>query len=120
MARIEVGFKNEKTGEIRQVKVGWSWVLFLFSGFLGIPLFMRKLNMWGGVFLILWAVNFLVAMVDVTATILIQLVILGLLVFLGIKGNEMTAKNYLENGWVFSEPDSSATKFGKGKWGLGV
>jgi hypothetical protein len=52
---MRVMLKNEKSGELKEVKVGWSWVLFLFSGFLGIPLFLRRLNGLGLVFLVLWA-----------------------------------------------------------------
>ena len=30
-----VSMKNPKIGEIKEVKVGFSWILFLFSGFFG-------------------------------------------------------------------------------------
>jgi hypothetical protein len=43
---------------------------------------------------------------------------LGLAVWLGVKGNEMTAKNYLEQGWTFAEPQSDAVKFAQEKWGI--
>jgi hypothetical protein len=48
---INVAFQNPTTGEIKSVKVGWSWLLLFLSGVFGIPLFMRKLTMWGFVFL---------------------------------------------------------------------
>ncbi len=35
--------------------------------------------------------------------ILLNLVFLGLQIWLGIRGNEMTAKNYLELGWNFTK-----------------
>jgi hypothetical protein len=41
---IKVTMKNPKTGESKEIKVGWSWILFLFSCFLGLPLFLRKLS----------------------------------------------------------------------------
>ena len=47
---MKVQLKNTTTGEVVQIKVGWSWTLFFFSPFLGIPLFLRKLHVWGGVF----------------------------------------------------------------------
>jgi hypothetical protein len=50
--------------------------------------------------------------------IFISAVFLGLQIFMGIKGNEMTAKNYLESGWVFSEPDSEQVKIAKARWGF--
>ena len=46
---MKVAMKNPKTGEVKEVKVGWSWTLFLFSCFFGLPLFLRKLNLWGGI-----------------------------------------------------------------------
>lgn len=122
--KIEVPFKNPKTNEIKNVKVGWSWTLFFFSAWLGVPLFMRKLNFWGGIFLALWLVNSFLQIsmrrtndADVIAFFLF-LVILGLIIWISIKGNEMTAKKYLELGWKFAEPNSEATRFGKLKWGL--
>ena len=58
-----VSMKNPKIGEIKEVKVGFSWILFLFSGFFGLPLFLRKLYVWGGVFLALWVVNVILGIV---------------------------------------------------------
>ncbi len=113
---MKIKMKNTKTGEIREIKVGWSWVLFLFSGFLGIPLFLRGLNALGAVFLALWVVNILI--VEEILFVILAIVSFGLSIWVGIKGNEMTAKNYLERGWQFSEPDSDAIRFAKGKWGV--
>tara|TARA_A100001037_G_scaffold266360_1_gene258461 strand:- start:15 stop:389 length:375 start_codon:yes stop_codon:yes gene_type:complete len=120
----QVTMKNEATGELKQVKVGWSWILFFFSGFLGIPLFLRKLYVWGGFFLALWIVNFVAPSVvnsvedALGIQIVLMFVFLGLQIWLGIKGNEMTAKNYLENGYVWQDAESDEVKFAKGKWGL--
>src|SRR3979490_2309475 len=47
---INIAFQNPQSGDIRFVKVGWSWVLFFFSGILGIPLFQWRLYAWGSVF----------------------------------------------------------------------
>ena len=54
---MQVVMKNPRTGQLRDVKIGWSWTLFLFSHFFGLPLFLRKLNMWGCVFLVLTAIS---------------------------------------------------------------
>ena len=35
---MKIAMKNPKSGEIKEITVGWSWMLFLFSGCLGIPL----------------------------------------------------------------------------------
>ena len=37
---------------------------------------------------------------------------------MGAKGNELTAKNYLELGWGFSDPESETTRHAKTKWGI--
>ena len=123
---MKVAMTNPKTGEVKEVKVGWSWILFLFSGFFGLPLFLRKLHVWGGIFLILWIVYIIAPSImqneeeALGLMILLNLVFLGLQIWLGIRGNEMTAKNYLELGWNFINPDSDEVKFAKGKWGINI
>jgi len=123
---MKVKMTNPKTGEVKEVKIGWSWTLFIFSSFLGIPLFLRKLNIWGGVILILWIANIIAQSAmqsedeGLGVMILFNLIFCCLSIWLGIKGNEMTAKNYLELGWTFSNPDSDEVKFAKGKWGIGI
>lgn len=123
---MKVAMINPKTGEVKEVKVGWSWILFLFSGFFGLPLFLRKLHVWGGVFLVLWLVYLVVPSLfyneeeALGLSIVLNLIFLGLQIWLGIKGNEMTAKNYLELGWNFINPDSDEVKFAKGKWGINI
>ena len=121
---------NQRTGELKNIKVGFSWVLFLFSGLFGLPLFLRRLYVWGAVFLALWLLyifgpRLLVAQsteLGIASAIDLWLVLnfigLGLALWIGIKGNEMTAKNLLENGWSFAEPTSQMTRFAMAKWGL--
>ena len=110
---IRVSLKDGKTGTMREVKVGWSWTLFLFSGLFGLPLFLRRVPACGFVFLALWAVGLLGPLaggnVSAIAVLLLSLFVL-LHVFLGIKGNEMILRNYLERGWRFAEPDSDAAQ----------
>ncbi|HEX7926291.1 MAG TPA: hypothetical protein VF678_01795 [bacterium] len=119
---VYVPFKQPRTGEVRTVKVGWSWVLFFWAGFLGIPLFLRRLNIWGFVFLALWLVNILAPIIASTESVgvggVTTLVAIGLQIWLGIRGNEMTAKNYLEQGWEFAEPAAEATRIGRETWGI--
>lgn len=121
--KINVPFKNPRTNEIKSVKVGWSWTLLSFSGILGIPLFLRKLNSWGFVFLIVWLASVIVPnsfdkQGGLGLGIVLLLISLVMTFWIAAKGNEMTAKNYLDLGWTFAEPDSEATRFGKLHWGM--
>ncbi|MDR6114125.1 MULTISPECIES: hypothetical protein [unclassified Sphingomonas] len=126
---MHVRLSNDRTGEVKDIKIGFSFTLFFFSSVLGIPLFLRKLNQWGGCMLLMcivyWCVNYLPmpddgepwpSGSDVFFTAL-SFAMLGFSIFFGIKGNEMTAKHLLENGWSFME-DDRATEFAKIKWSL--
>jgi hypothetical protein len=120
---MKVTMKNPKTGEIKEIKVGWSWTLFLFSGLFGLPLFLKKLNLWGSIFFVMWIINLIVPSIvsgDEGEIVkgCILFIFIGLQVFVGVKGNEMIAKNYLEKDWTFVDPDSELTKMAKMKWGI--
>lgn len=135
---MNVSMKNPKTGEIKDIKVGWSWILFLFSGFFGLPLFLRKLYVWGFFFFALLfyelfsGINLSLIFISqiqnleyfetlsTIANISSFATWLGLLIWFGIKGNEMTAKNYLELGWHFTNPESDEVKIAKAKWGINI
>ncbi|MFG1465692.1 hypothetical protein V5F77_22675 [Xanthobacter sp. DSM 24535] len=119
--------KNPKTGELKRIKVGWSWVLFFFSTVFGIPLFLRRLYVWG---ILINVINFSYSITESvtdlepkemgTLVLMVCLLDLGLSIFFAIKGNELTAKNYLEHGWVFAEPDSQETWYAKTRWSLAI
>ena len=123
---MQVVMKNPKTGELKEVKVGWSWTLLFFSGFYGLPLFLRRLPIWGSVCLILMLLVMVFSYIaetrgeEIAAAIYVlsYFVLLGIIIFLAIKGNELTAKNYIEQGWVFVDPESETVKMAKGKWGI--
>jgi hypothetical protein len=119
---IKVALQNPQTKETRLVKVGWSWTLFLFSGFFGIPLFRRKLMSWAYLFLG-FNVVFILAAISGSATsnffsFVSMVAEWALLFLLGFKGNEITAKTWLSEGWQFAESDADATKFAKLQWGI--
>lgn len=125
---MQVRLRNERTGETKDVNIGWSWTLFLFSWFLGLPLFLRKLPMWGATMLVLcifyWVLDAFrldgdqITQIDILY-FFVSFVILGLSIFFGIKGNELTAKNLLENGWKFAAEEDQTTHFARTKWSLG-
>lgn len=122
---MKVAMKNPNTGEVKKVKIGWSWTLFLFSGFFGLLLFLRRLHVWGAIYIALWVIHLAtLTFIPGEARAIIVLpnyiVMFGLQCFVAIKGNEMTVKNYLKNGWTLVEPDSKLTKMAKMRWGVTV
>ena len=114
---MNVTIKHAASGELKEIKIGWSWILFLFSGFFGIPLFMRQLTLWGGVFVGLGVFQLLLSGIDAAFAGLISFLLLGLSIYMGISGNEMTAKNYLQNGWEFADHDSARRIFRQAVFG---
>ncbi len=121
---MKVLIKNPKTGELKSVKIGWSWTLFLFSSVFGIPLFLRKLYVLGTI-MVLW--RFFVIFANAvdpsdqhpsTAGVIALLTEIVIVVWLGVKGNEYTAKNYLERGWVFARPDSLEAQYAMSRWNI--
>ena len=101
---------NNITRERKIIKKGWSWSLFLFSPLL-VPLIAREFYTWTGIFFMLSITNvFCIKMIDsssllspavydilsftLPASIILQ-------IFLGAKGNQMSIKYYLEDGWVY-------------------
>lgn len=121
---IEVAFQNPKTGETKNVKVGWSWTLFFFASFLGIPLFLRKLNTLGALFLAVCVMNFVLPELAqeqnarLGVSIFLNALIIGLNTWMAIKGNEMTARNLLDLGWVLAQPNSTEAAIGQKTWRL--
>lgn len=121
--KILVGFKNPKTGEVKHVKCGFSWTLFFWAGLLGLPLFLRKLNTLAIIVLVLWAMSLLVGPFGMNSKVLQVIMIctsMGFQIWLGYKGNELTAKNYLEHDWIIAEPNSEFTKIALRQWGLSL
>jgi hypothetical protein len=125
---MRVKLRNERTGEIKDVKVGWSWTLFLFSWFLGLPLFLRKLPIWGATMfalcILFWVLSAFTSDTDSLSQIdilyyIVDAILFGLTIFFGIKDNALTGKNLLENGWKFVAEEDQATHFARLKWSLG-
>ena len=64
----------------------------------------------------LWAINFVIP--DGMGTVILAVIGIGLSIFLGSKGNEMIAKNYLKYGWKFVNPEYDIVKIAKEQWGI--
>lgn len=91
------------TGQTRSYHLGFSWPLFLFTPFYGIPLFIRGLY-WHGV-----AVAF-VALIAIAASatpamFIVGLLLLAAMIYYGIKGNELTIAKLQSKGWQLQNAD---------------
>lgn len=113
-----VTFSNPYTGEVKQVKVGFSWILLIFSGFWGIPLFLRGLYRWAILMVMVSLLGFATeGQIFQGVGLPLAFAVIVLQIYLGFEGNEITAKNYLNLGWKMSgEPD--AVKAAKLRWGI--
>ena len=48
--------------------------------------------------------------------VLTNLITLGLMVFMGLRGNELIAKHLLSRGWQFVDPTSDAVRYARMEW----
>ena len=99
MDKKEYVLVHPLTGEIRSIKNGFSWTCLLWSWFFGIPLFIRKLYIWGVVMIVL---QFLYISGEPGSGGYIAFVILVLSVVLGFKANKWAVKRYLDKGWTLA------------------
>ena len=124
---------NPITGEIKIIKIGWSWTCFLFSGTFGIPLFLRGLNTWGGVMccigILIIFKNMIILSTDLYLVNIIMLDLMGgtfailglcLSIWLGSSANRMYGILLLEKGWIFLDNDSVDTEKAKKEWNLNI
>ena len=122
-----VKIRNDQSGEIKQLKIGWSWTLLFFSQFFGLPLFMRKLHSWGSVFLILALLGLAITFGEFDEPFrsnwnfrdyFFAIVPNLLNILIAVKGNEITARNYLAHGWSFADPNGTDADFANIRWKL--
>ena len=119
---MHVAFRNPRNGQIRKVKVGWSWTLFFFAGVMGIPLFVRKLNTWGVVFLALPIINATcqILMADpITKSAMLfgyAVTLFALKIWIAMHGNRLTAERYIDAGWQFVDPQGASAKYARANW----
>jgi hypothetical protein len=107
---IKVGMKNA-AGDVKLVKVGWSWTCFLFGSFYGVPWYMRKLPIYGAIGAAIGILNTLSYILWGDAFTSLD-AILGIAsicfcCFGGMKANELTIRNYFEKGYKFTNPESA-------------
>jgi hypothetical protein len=114
---MKVDLVNKKTGEIKDLEIGFSIWIFIFGC---IPLFFRK--MWG------WA-TFLMIMTliatqdstymskdDENAFMFSMVIFLVLAIYLAVNGNKLYAIKLFNEGWTFRNPDSESAAMAREKW----
>jgi hypothetical protein len=119
-----IDLKDPRTGKVKRIPVGFAWDLFLFSGLFGLPLFLRRLPQWGAAILALWILDLFLgwlAFGDVAAAAQVALFTIFLVVqlWLGLKGNELTARAYVAHGWMVVHPEFVAIRRLVERWSLG-
>lgn len=120
---MRVTLKHSGSGRIKTVETGWSWSLFLGAGALGLPLFFRGMALWGSVMVVLWSLQlaepFIATDGDAdTLDWILMLAVGALCLFLGLKGNALTARHYLACGYEFAEPELLEARLAAERWGL--
>jgi hypothetical protein len=118
---------NKKTGEQKHIKVGWSWTCLFFSSCFGIPLFLRRLYMWGSFMCVLWFASVAVIKLlsdDDVGTMMATMIVSNLLFsgfsyWFGFKANRMAFIQYLEDGWEPLDPAAPEYAHAKRVWNLG-
>lgn len=121
---MQIALRHPGTEQFKFIDSGWSWTIFLGAAFFGLPLFFRGLAFWGTVMVVVWCLRILgPIMADSVATAasiewFFILAVLGLSVFLGLKGNLMSARHYIACGYQFAKPDSTEARVGARLMGL--
>lgn len=138
-----VVFVNESEQRISRVKIGFSWVCLFWLWLFAIPLFIRRVYPWAfGILiaqLILYAFDYrygyhhfeqlyFQCWVNSIENCSIGwhtfhfvnrwggMLMFILSVYFGFRGNEITARYYLKNGYKIAEPDSAIVKIAKINW----
>ena len=116
-------FKAPSGAKAKRVKLGFAWDLFLFAGFLGVPLFLRGLTNWGACVLALWLVDLALgpvapAALKGPANVALFAGFLGLQLYLGFAGNALTARACRDRGWLPENPRDPATRRALEQWGI--
>lgn len=103
MRRITL--KHPGTGDVRLIPAGWSWSFFWYAAFLGLPLFMRGLPLWGTVMLTVWCLRFVGPMIAespgqaMAAETGFTILVTALCFYLGLRGNALSEQHYIACGY---------------------
>jgi hypothetical protein len=116
-------FRHPSGLRAKRVKLGFAWDLFLFAGVFGIPLFLRGLPNWGAAILALWIADLMLGwaapgVLRLPEQFALFAAFLGLQVWLGFKGNELTARACRARGWQPTDTRDAGVKRALERWGM--
>ena len=118
---MHVPLRNNFSGQVKLIKIGWSWTLFPLGPLFGFPLFIRRLPELGIVAAIFSSAKFTFHMLPGNndgIELMLGGVLLVIAVGLGINGNCLTGVRLIERGWSFAEPTSQLAQLARANWGL--
>lgn len=110
-----IRFVNYELKSVRRVKVGFSFTLYFFCFVFGIPFLLRGMYKTALACSIL--LGCLIFAPNIQMMMLLYYAMCGGCIFFGVKGNEITARYYLQNGYIMDE-DTTTSKIARAKWGL--
>ncbi|HUK59157.1 MAG TPA: hypothetical protein VLV50_07980 [Stellaceae bacterium] len=122
-ARLSVLFRSPSGSRAKRVKVGFAWDLFLFAGVFGVPLFLRGLATWGAAVLALWLADLgfgrlVLPPLRLPLELALFAGFLGLQIYLGFRGNALTARACRARGWLPEPSRDPAQRRALQAWGL--
>lgn len=121
---MRIALTHPGNGDTKFVETGWNWNIFWFAGMFGLPLFFRGLAMWGTVMVAIWSMQMATLMLSAASEraaaihFLLGLASLGLCLYLGLRGNALTARRLFACGYDFRKPDSPEARFAIDSWDL--
>jgi TIR domain len=122
--KLFVTFVNPRTGERKQVRTGFSSGMFFGSSFFGLPLFgivffRRELYTTGAIYFLgsLFCYSMMTAGQPSLAFFTV-FIFLCLSVFVGIRGNQITAVGLVRRGWTILDDGTGLAAAARQRWGL--
>jgi len=110
---MQVALRHPRTRNLRLIDTGWSWSIFLGAAFFGLPLFFRGLALWGTLMFVLWSLQLAVSLTITdsgTLERILNLGVLGVSLFLGFRGNDLSVRHFLACGYEFVDQERANTR----------
>jgi hypothetical protein len=122
-APARVLFRSPTGLRAKRVNAGFAWDLFLFAGVFGVPLFLRGLTAWGAVVLALWLADLgfgrlAPPQLRLPLEFALFAAFLGLQLYLGFRGNALTARACRARGWTPELSRDPAVRRALESWGI--